>query len=88
MKILEREPSSQHMSRFSNIVEIREENLSATEKKNILEGEEISENMNDTEIEYDLVEDPLNIHRSSNERTHVSQYLNIFNKEKCIIASG
>lgn len=44
--------------------------------------------MNDTEIEYDLVEDPLNIHRSSNERTHVSQYLNIFNKEKCIIASG
>ena len=33
MKILEREPSSQHMSRFSNIVETREENLSATEKK-------------------------------------------------------
>lgn len=79
------------MSRFSNIVEIREENLSVTEKNiyiYISEGEEISENMNDTEIEYDLVEGPINIDRSSNERTRVSQYLNIFNEEKCISASG
>ena len=54
----------------------------------ISEGEEISENMNDTEIEYDLVEGPINIDRASNERTRVSQYLNIFNEEKCSSASG
>ena len=79
------------MSRLSNIVEIREENLSVTEKKiyiYISEGVEISENMNDTEIEYDLVEGPINIDRASNERTRVSQYLNIFNEEKCSSASG
>lgn len=44
--------------------------------------------MNDIEIEYDLVEGPINIDRASNERTRVSQYLNIFNEEKCSSASG
>ena len=76
------------MSRFSNIVEIREENLCVTEKY-ISEGKEISENMNDIEIEYALVEDPLNIRRSaSNESTLVLEYRNIFNKEKVLLHQG
>ena len=45
--------------------------------------------MNDTEIEYASVEDPLKIHRStSNETALVSEIPNIINEENVIIAPG
>ena len=61
------------MFRIYDIVETQEENESVTEK-NISNGK-MSENMNDTEIDYASVEDPLNIHKSaSNETTLFSVF--------------
>ena len=47
---------------FSDIAETQEENKSVTEKV-ISGGKEISENMNNAEIEYASVKDPLSVHR-------------------------
>ena len=47
----------------------------------------MSENRNDSETEYALVEDPLNMHRTaSNGATLVSKIPNIINEENVIIA--
>ena len=49
----------------------------------------MSENINDTEIEYASVEVPLNIHKSAaNETTLFSEIPNIINEENIIIAPG
>ena len=64
------------------------DNLSVLLKKSFSDGKETTGNINDrSEIEFTLVEDPLNMHRtSSNETTLVSQIPNIINKENVIIA--
>ena len=47
--------------KFSDIVEIQGQNKNVNEKI-ISDRKKISENRNDTETEYDSVEDPLNMH--------------------------
>ena len=61
------------MFRFSDIIEIGGENKNVTHK-GISEGEEVSENRDDTKTEYASDENPLKINRStSNETTLVSE---------------
>ena len=49
----------------------------------------MSENMNDTEIEYVSVEDPLKVHRSAvNGTTLVSEIPNIIHKKNVIFVTG
>ena len=60
--------SSEHIFKFSEIHETQERKKSVTEKITS-DGKETSENMNDIEIGYASVEDPLNIHRSASNQT-------------------
>ena len=79
---------SEDMFRFSDIVEIQEENECVTEKV-FSDEKELGENMNDAEIDYASVENPLNIHRFPlNEATLISEIPNLINEENVIIAPG
>ena len=79
------------MFRFSNInFEIQGENESIA-KKIILDGKEMRENINHIEsrTEYASVEGPLNMHRtSSNKTTLISEIPNVINNQNVIIAPG
>ena len=70
---------------FPILLKLKKKIESVTEKI-IPDGKEMSENMNDTEIEYVSVKDPVNIHRSaSNDTTLVSEVPNMVNEENVII---
>ena len=66
------------------------DNLSVLLKKNVLDGKEMTENINDrSETEFALLEDPPNMQRTaSNETTVVSEIPNMINEENVIIATG
>ena len=77
------------MFKFYNIAEMQGETESDT--KNISDGKETTENVNDIRSEKELAsfEDPLNMHRTaSNETTLVSEIRNIIDEENVIIAPG
>ena len=76
---IEKGLSSEDMLKFSNLVEMQGE----TEKSTAESICKAKENANESETEYPLVEDPINIYRTaSNETTLVSDIVNI------IIAPG
>ena len=76
------------MFRFFDTVKTQDENETVTEKI-YFRWKEMSENTNDTEVEFASVEELLNIHRSeSNKTTLVSEIPNIINKVNVIIAPG
>ena len=81
--------SIKNMFKFSDIVEIKGQTDCVT-SKNISDGKEITENINDrSETEFASVEDPLILHRTaSNETTLVSEIPNIINDKNVIIAPG
>ena len=74
------------MLRFSDIVKIQGENNTAIEKI-ISDRTEVSESINDTEIEYASVEDPQGMQRTASTAL-ISEISNIFNEESFIIAPG
>ena len=69
----------QYLLRFSDIVKIQGENKTAIEKI-ISDRTEISESINDTEIEYASVEDPQGTQRAASTAL-ISEISNIFNEE-------
>ena len=76
------------MVKLPEIVEIQEETERVIEKK-IFHGKEITENTygNRSETEFTLVEDPLNMHRTTtNETTLASKAPNMINNKNVIIA--
>ena len=76
------------MFKFSDIVEIEGQSECVTGKY-VSDKKEMTENINGrSETQFDLVEDPLNMHRTaSNETNLVSEILNIINEEN-VIAPG
>ena len=74
------------MLRFSDIVKIQGENNTAIEKI-ISDRTEVSESINDTEIESASVEDPQGMQRTASTAL-ISEISNIFNEESFIIAPG
>ena len=72
------------MFRFSDIVEIQGRNKNVTEKI-ISDGKEVRVNRNNTETDYDSVEDPLNTHRTaSNDTALVFEIPNIIIMRKIL----
>ena len=62
--------------------------MSVLLKKNVLDGKEMTENINDRS-EFALLEDHLNMQRTaSNETSVVSEIPNMINEENVIIAPG
>ena len=76
----------EYLLRFSDIVKIQGENKTAIEKI-ISDRTEISESINDTEIEYASVEDPQGMQRTASTAL-ISEISKIFNEESFIIAPG
>ena len=66
------------------------DNMSVLLKKNVLDGKEMTENINDrSETEFALLEDHLNMQRTaSNETSVVSEIPNMINEENVVIAPG
>ena len=83
---IEKKLSCEYLLRFSVIVKIQGENKTAIEKI-ISDRTEISESINDTEIEYASVEDPQGMQRTASTAL-ISEISNIFNEESFIIAPG
>ena len=75
----------EYLLRFFDIVKIQGENKTAIEKI-ISDRTEISESINDTEIEYASVEDPLDMQRTASTGL-IFEILNIFNEESFIIVA-
>ena len=75
----------EYLLRFSDIVKIQGENKTTVEKI-ISDRTEISESINDTEIEYASVEDPLDMQRTASTGL-IFEILNIFNEESFIIVA-
>ena len=82
---IEKKLSREYLLRFSDIVKIQGENKTAIEKI-ISDRTEISESINDTEIEYTSVQDPLDIQRTASTGL-IFEILNIFNEESFIIVA-
>ena len=83
---IEKKLSCEYLLRFSDIVKIQGENNTAIEKI-ISDRTEVSESINDTEIEYASVEDPQGMQRTASTAL-ISEISNIFNEESFIIAPG
>ena len=83
---IEKKLSREYLLRFSDIVKIQGENKTAIEKI-ISDRTEISESINDTEIEYASVEDPQGMQRTASTAL-ISEISKIFNEESFIIAPG
>ena len=75
----------EYLLRFSDIVKIQGENKTAIEKI-ISDRTEISESINDTEIEYASVQDLLDMQRTAS-TSLIFEILNIFNEESFIIVA-
>ena len=83
---IEKKLSREYLLRFSDIVKIQGENKTTVEKI-ISDRTEISESINDTEIECASVEDPLDMQRTASTGL-IFEILNIFNEESFITAPG
>ena len=83
---IEKKLSCKYLLRFSDIAKIQGGNKTAIEKI-ISDRTEISESINDTEIEYASVEDPQGMQRTASTAL-IYEISKIFNEESFIIALG